>query len=193
MVTGAVAVTVVLPIALLTARFRSRTGDAANAMVVAGFALPGVVIALALAFWVLGAPLIDRWYQTLPILILAYVIHFGAQATRAAHVAVGAVPTNLGSAAATLGAGRTRRFFRIDLPLMTPGLLAGAGLVMLSTMKELPATLLLAPTGFDTLATEIWHATEAGALAQAGLASLVLVALSAVLTWAVVIRRIQNY
>ena len=192
-VTAAVAVAVVLPIAILTGRYRSRTGGAANAMVVAGFALPGVVIALSLAFWVLEAPLINRWYQTMPILILAYVVHFGAQATRAGHVAVAAVPPNLGDAAATLGAGRTRRFLAVELPLMTPGLLAGAGIVMLSTMKELPATLLLAPIGFDTLATDIWHATESGALAQAGLASLALVALSAVLTWIVVIRRLENY
>jgi iron(III) transport system permease protein len=191
--TAAVAVVVVLPIALLTGRYRSRTGGAANAMVVAGFALPGVVIALALAFWVLEMPLLSRWYQTMPVLILAYVVHFGAQATRAAHVAVGSVPANLPDAAATLGAGRTRRFLAVDVPLMAPGLLAGAGLVMMSTMKELPATLLLAPTGFDTLATDIWHATESGALAQAGLASLVLVGLSAVLTWAVVVRRLESY
>ena len=138
-------------------------------MVVAGFALPGVVIALSLVFWIIDAPIVDRWYQTLPLLILAYVLHFGAQATRAAHVAVEAVPRRLGDAAATLGAGRTRRFLTVELPLMTPGLLAGAGLVMLSTMKELPATLLLAPTvGFDTLATDIWHGHRpAGALAQA--------------------------
>ena len=87
---------------------------------------------------------------------------------------------------------RVRRFVSVELPLMTPGLLAGAGLVMLSTMKELPATLLLAPIGFDTLATEIWNAGDSGALAQGSLASLVLVALSAVLTWVVVLRRIEN-
>jgi iron(III) transport system permease protein len=60
-------------------------------------------------------------------------------------------------------------------------------------MKELPATLLLAPIGFDTLSTEIWHAGDSGALAQGALASLALVALSAVLTWVVVIRRIERY
>jgi iron(III) transport system permease protein len=76
---------------------------------------------------------------------------------------------------------------------MAPGLLAGAGLVMLSTMKELPATKLLAPTGFDTLATEIWSAGESGALAQGALASLALVAVSALLTWAVVLRRLEHY
>ena len=193
LVTAIVAVAVVMPVAWLTARYRSRLGGAANSMVVAGFALPGVVTALSLVFWAIDAPIIERWYQTLPLLIVAYVLHFGAQATRAAHVAVGAVPARLGDAAATLGARRTRRFLTVELPLMTPGLFAGAGLVMLSTMKELPATLLLAPIGFDTLATEIWGAGERGALAQGALASLVLVALSAVLTWAVVLRRLEHY
>ncbi len=193
LVTAAVAVAVVLPVAWLTARYRSRVGGAVNSMVVAGFALPGVVTALSIVFWAVDAPIVDRWYQTFPLLILAYVLHFGAQATRAAHVAVGAVPERLGDAAATLGARRTRRFLTVELPLMTPGLLAGAGLVLLSTMKELPATLLLAPIGFDTLATEIWGAGERGALAQSAIASLVLVALSAVLTWVVVIRRLEHY
>lgn len=193
LLTAAVAVAVVLPVAWATARHRSRLAGAANAMVVAGFALPGVVIALSLVFWAIDAPLISAWYQTLPLLIVAYVLHFGAQATRAARVAVDAAPRRMSDAAATLGASRTRRFVSVELPLMMPGLLAGAGLVMLSTMKELPATLLLAPIGFDTLATEIWNAGDSGALAQSSLASLVLVALSAVLTWAVVLRRIDNY
>jgi iron(III) transport system permease protein len=193
LITAAIAIVIVLPLAWTISRYRSRVAWAANSMVVAGFALPGVVIALSLVFWAIDAPLINRWYQTLPLLIIAYVLHFGAQATRAAQVAVDAVPRRLGDAAATLGAGRPRRFFSVEIPLMTPGLLAGAGLVMLSTMKELPATLLLAPIGFDTLATEIWGAGDRGALSQGALASLMLVALSAVLTWAVVIRRLEHY
>ncbi|MFT5204432.1 MAG: iron(III) transport system permease protein [Candidatus Aldehydirespiratoraceae bacterium] len=193
LITAAFAIAIVLPVAWLTARYRSRAGDAANSMIVAGFALPGVVIALSLVFWVLQSPILGSWYQTLPLLILAYVLHFGSQATRAAHVAVGAVPRRLGDAAATLGAGRIRRFFTIELPLMAPGLLAGAGLVMLSTMKELPATRLLSPPGFETLSTEIWSAGERLALAQESLGALVLIALSGVLTWAVVLRRIDNY
>jgi iron(III) transport system permease protein len=63
--------------------------------------------------------------------------------------------------------------------------------VLLATMKELPATLLLSPTGFDTLATRIWSASESGLLARAGLTALVLVACSAVLTWLVTIRRMD--
>jgi iron(III) transport system permease protein len=77
----------------------------------------------------------------------------------------------------------------VELPLLAPSVLAGAGLVLLSTMKELPATLLLSPTGFETLATKAWGSMEQAYWAQASVSSLLLVALSAVLTWAFVLRR----
>ena len=75
---------------------------------------------------------------------------------------------------------------------MAPALAAGGGLVLLSTMKELPATLLASPVGFETLATRIWNANEDGFLADMGLASVVLVAVSAVLTWLLVIRNSEH-
>ena len=59
-------------------------------------------------------------------------------------------------------------------------------------MKELPATLLLAPIGFETLAIRIWSAAENGFLARAGLASLALIAVSALLTWFLTIRRMDR-
>lgn len=190
-VAAVVAVVVVLPIAYLMRR-RTRYAGALQGVVVAGFALPGIVIALALAAWVLRAPVVGGLYQTFPILVYAYVVHFGAQALRSADVAVAGIPRRLDDAARSLGAGRVRRFVTIDLPLVLPGLAAGAGLVLLSTMKELPATLLLAPIGFETLATRIWFATEDGFLAEAGITALVLVALSAILTWMLTIRRMDR-
>ena len=66
----------------------------------------------------------------------------------------------------------------ITLPLIRPGILAGGALVFLTAMKELPATLLLGPTGFPTLATQIWSATDEGFFAAAGPAALLLVALA---------------
>jgi iron(III) transport system permease protein len=184
-----VAVVAVLPVAYLTVRHRSRLAGGANAVIVGGFALPGLVVALALAFWTLQAPWpLAALYQTQSLLVFAYVVHFGSQALRAAQVAVAAVPTRLDDAARTLGAGRLRRLRTVDLPLALPGLLAGAGLVLLSTMKELPATLLLAPPGFETLATRIWNATEDAFLADASLAALCLLLLSGVLTWLLVVR-----
>ena len=188
-VTAVSAVAAVLPLAYLTARYRTRFGGVANTVVVGGFALPGLVIALSLVFWALNAPGAAALYQTLPLLVFAYVVHFGAQSMRAAQVAAGGVPGRLDDAARMLGAGRVRRFATVELPLMMPGLLAGGGLVMLSTMKELPATLLLRPTRFETLSVRIWNAAEDGFLAEVGLASLVLVAFSAVLTWLLVTRR----
>jgi iron(III) transport system permease protein len=184
----------VLPVAYLTARHRNRLGGVVNAAVVSGFALPGLLVALSLVFWTLSGPAwTGRFYQTVPLLVAAYVVHFGAQAMRASQVAVAGVPRRLDDAARSLGAGRARRFRTVELPLMAPGLLAGGGLVLLSTMKELPATLLLRPTSIDTLAVHVWRAREAARWSETGLASLVLVALSAVLTWTLVVRRAERF
>ena len=189
-VAGAVAVALVLPIAYSIVRRRSRVAGVASAFVTSGFALPGLVIALSLVFWALnaGGP-VGAIYQTTPLLIIAYVVNFGALAMPTAQVAVAGAPGQLTDAARTLGLGRAQRFTRVELPLMLPGLLAAAGLVLLSTMKELPATLLLAPPGFETLATKIWSSTEEAFIAEAAIASLVLIALSGVLTYALVLRR----
>lgn len=188
---AAFATLVVLPVAFLTARQRGRSAEAANALVVTGFAIPGLIIALSLSFFVLrsSALVASVLYQTLPLLIVAYVIHFGAQSLRAAQVAVAAVPDDVLEVSRTLGARRLRRLWRIELPLMAPSLLAGAGLVLLSVLKELPATLLLSPPGFRTLATDVWSATADAFWAEASVVSLVLVALSGLLTWFLVLRR----
>lgn len=189
-VLAAVAATVVvLPVAFAVARPRDRVGALAATLVVGAFALPGLVIALGLVYWALRAPLGIVLYQTMPLLVFAYVVNFGAQSMQATRGAVRALPARLGEAARVLGAGRLRRLRTVELPLVLPGLLAGAGLVMLSTMKELPATLLLAPTGFTTLATRIWGAAEDGFLAEVGITSLALIGLSASMTWLLLFRR----
>ena len=92
-------------------------------------------------------------------------------------------------AARTLGHGPMATFFKVHLPLIRGGVLIAVLVVFVDCMKELPATLLLSPIGFSTLATEIWSSYEEGFYAATGLASLVLIALSAILTWALVLRR----
>jgi iron(III) transport system permease protein len=193
-VAAGVAVILVAPAAYVTVRRPSRISDVTNAVVVGGFALPGLAIALALVSLTIDAPgLAGALYQTLPLLVFAYVVHFGAQALRTAQVAVASVPKQMQEAGRVLGATRIERFLRIDLPLMAPGLLAGGGLVLLSTMKELPATLLLAPIGFDTLAVKVWSASESALFADASLASLVLVVTSGILTWLLVVKRSDTF
>jgi len=145
-------------------------------------------VALSLIFWTLHASPFEFLIGSMPVLVFAYVVHFGAQALRTAQVAVTTVPQRMDDAARLLGAGRLRRVTTVDLPLMAPGLAAGAGLVMLSTMKELPATLLISPIGFRTLATEIWNTYEASFLAETAVLALVLVAISAAMTWLLVVR-----
>jgi len=186
--TAVIAVAVVLPVAYLTTRHQSRLGGAVNAVVVAGFAIPGLVVALSLVFWTLHASPFDFLIGSMPVLVFAYVVHFGAQAVRTAQVAVDAVPRRMEDAARLLGAGRLRRLLTVELPLMVPGLAAGAGLVMLSTMKELPATLLASPIGFQTLATQIWGTYEALFLPEMAILALVLVVISALMTWLLVVR-----
>ena len=68
----------------------------------------------------------------------------------------------------------------MNLPLAAPGIAAGAGLVFLATMKELPATLLLRPTGMETLATELWRNTSVSDYASGAPYALLLVLVAAV-------------
>lgn len=192
-ITAIVAVAAVLPVAYLVGRYRSRLGNASLAVVTATFAIPGILIALALRFWTLRSGIAgDLLYDTKVLLIFAYVVRFGSLAMGVALVAVQTVPDRFHDAAATLGASRIRRLKTIDIPLMAPGLLAGAGLVLLSTMKELPISLILAPLGYRTLTTRIFDSFEEAFVAEAGIMAAVLVIMSGVLSWFLVIRRADH-
>ncbi len=187
---AACAVAVTIPVAYASARRRNWLSSAAATSVTSVFALPGLVVALAMVFWAIQAPgPLAAIYQSFPLLVLAYVLHFGAQSMRASQAAIADIPRRYEDAARTLGVSARRRFLGIDLPLVMPGLVTGGGLVLLSTLKELPATLLLAPIGFETLATRIWNAAEDGFFAEVGITSLVLILLSGILTWVFVLRR----
>ncbi|MFV1992152.1 MAG: ABC transporter permease, partial [Acidimicrobiales bacterium] len=188
-----VATLLIFPIAWLTVRYKSRLAGSLNGVVLMGFALPGLVIALAMVFMALNVPLLSSLYQTITLLILAYVVHFGGQSLRTAQVAVVSLSPQLEEAAQTLGARRIRRLLRIELPILAPGLAAGAGLVLLSTMKELPASLLVSPAGFETLSVRIWDATNEGFLTEAAIGSLLLVAVSGLLTWILILRQIDRF
>lgn len=189
-VAALVSTAAVLPIALLVGRYRSRVGSFAHALVVSTFALPGILIALSIRFWTLRSDIaFELFNDTMALLIFAYMVRFGSLAMGVTLVAVRGVPQRLHDSAQILGAGRLRRFLAVDLPMMAPGLLAGAGLVLLSVMKELPISLFVSPLGFSTLATRIFSSFEDAFIAEAGIMAVVLVALSFVLTWFLVIRR----
>ena len=185
-----VSVAAVLPVAFLVGRYRSRVGWFAHAVVISTFALPGLLIALSMRFWTLRSDVAFALFgDTVGLLIFAYVVRFGSLAMGVSVVAVRSVPDRLHDSARLLGAGPLRRLITVDMPLMGPALFAGAGLVLLSVMKELPISLLVSPLGFSTLATQIFGSFEDAFVAEAGLMGVVLVTLSFVLTWFLVVRR----
>ena len=102
-----------------------------------------------------------------------------AGAVRRRHRRWRRVSPRVEEAARGLGRGTLGTLKAVTVPLARSGVLAGAALVFLSAMKELPATLLLRPIGFDTLATEIWKLTTVGAYSRAALPALVLIVVSA--------------
>lgn len=167
-----------VPVVLLARRAPGRLARTVEGLSWSGYALPGIVVALALVFF--GAAVVPVAYQTLAMLVFAYVVLFLPQAIGAVRSSVVQVTPSVEEASLLLGASRRETFRRVMLPLLRPGLTAGAGLVFLTAMKELPATLLLSPTGFGTLSTRVWNATSEGFLGRSAGPALTLVALSSV-------------
>ncbi|HSL01454.1 MAG TPA: iron ABC transporter permease [Rubrobacteraceae bacterium] len=175
-----------LPIAVLAVRFPGKLSGLAERATYLGYALPGIVLALSLVFF--GANYAPWAYQTLGLLVFAYVVHFLPQAVGATRSALLQVRPSVEEAARGLGRGPASVLATVTAPLASSGILAGAALVFLTTMKELPATLLLSPTGFETLATRVWSATSEAFYARAAAPALLLILLSAVPMYLLVIR-----
>ena len=177
LVTTALAV----PVGVLAARYGTRPVRLVEHASYAGHALPGIVVALALVFF--GIRFARPVYQETPLLVLAYAVLFLPVAVGAVRASVAQSPRRLEEVSRSLGTSAWTTLRRVTLPLAGPGIAAGAALVLLTCMKELPATLLLRPTGTDTLATRLWTETGAGAYAAAAPYAAMLVLLAAVPTF----------
>lgn len=173
-----VAVAAAWPVAVLAARHRGGVARWTERAAYAGYALPGIVVALALVFF--GARVATPLYQTVGMLVLAYLVLFLPQATGALRSTLAQVSPRLEEASRSLGASRLRTTWAVLVPLVRPGAMAAFALVFLTAMKELPAALLLGPTGWDTLATRVWASTSEGFFARAAAPALVLVAVSSI-------------
>jgi iron(III) transport system permease protein len=169
-----------LPVAILIVRYRSRLSLWIERVSYAGYGLPGIVVALSFVF--LGARYLTPLYQTLALLIVAYTVRFLPQAIAAVRGSLLQVSPRLEEAARNLGRSPFGAIQSVTIPLSGPGIAAGAALVFLTVMKELPMTLLLSPTGYKTLATTVWTAAGNGAFGEAAAPALALVAVSAVPT-----------
>lgn len=181
-----VTVVLALPVAAWAVRSGGRLPKIVERLASAGFALPGLVIALSLVFFTsrFARPL----YQTLAVLVAAYVVRFLPQALAALRGSLLGVSPALEEAGRSLGKSGWKVLGTITVPLVRPGLIAGAALVFLTALKELPATLLLRPIGFETLATRIWSTAAEGIYSEASLPALWLILVSAPPVYALIIR-----
>jgi iron(III) transport system permease protein len=175
------AIVAAIPVAVLVIRFPGRISNWLERSTYLGYALPGVVLALSLVFF--GANYATFIYQTIILLLFAYIIRFLPQAVGSTRASLLQVSPRLEEAARNLGRTPLQTLTSITVPLVRPGLLTGLALVFLTAMKELPATLLLGPTGFRTMATRIWDFTAEAFFAQAALPALILVLVSAAAVW----------
>ena len=175
------AVVLALPVGILAARYRTRGVRTIETMSYSGHALPAVVVGLSLVFLTLAV--FPAAYQTIFILAFAYAVLFLPKAIGATRSATASVSPVLEQTARTLGRGPLRAWSQTTLRLTLPGIAAGGLLVLLTAMKELPATLMLRPTGLDTLATELWSRTEVAAYGAAAPYAIALVVIAAIPAW----------
>lgn len=175
------AIVLALPVGVLVARYPGWLSRILEQASYAGHALPGIVVALSMVF--ISVRYLERWYQEVPVLVLAYAVLFLPAAVGAVRASVSQSPKRLEEVGRSLGRSPAGVLRSVTVPLAAPGVAAGAALVFLTCMKELPATLLLHPTGTDTLATELWGRTEVGAYAAAAPYAATLVLLAAVPTF----------
>ncbi len=155
-----------------------------------GYAVPGTVIAVGalIPLTALDHALIDwleaRWGVTPGLiitgtavaLVFAYLARFLAVALNAVESSLARIRPSLDEAARSLGAGRGAVLARVHVPLLSGGIISGLLLVFVDVMKELPATIVLRPFNFETLATQVYILAADERLAEAATPSLIIVA-----------------
>ncbi|MBY6203644.1 iron ABC transporter permease [Halomonas denitrificans] len=168
---------------LLLAGYRaSRRFTLLSELAASGYAIPGTVLAVAIMLALTG---VDRVLETtlaggLLALLLAYLIRFVRVAWGPLEGVAARIRPELFESARSLGASRWERLWRVMLPLLRPGLATAFLLALVEIAKEMPATLMLRPFGWDTLATRIYELTAEGQWERAALPALVLVVLGAI-------------
>ncbi|MEZ5174751.1 MAG: iron ABC transporter permease [Acidimicrobiia bacterium] len=171
-----VAMIFTIPIVVLAVRYTSRRTILLERSVFVTFSLPHITIAIAVVAFTI------TWlrpiYQTMFVLVAVYAGMFIAQSTSAAKASLLQIDPAVEDASRSLGHGPFATLMRITVPLMAKGLLAGGALVFVTTLKELPVTLLLSPPGFSTLAVRVWAAADELLYTRAATAALILIAMS---------------
>ena len=178
---AAVATVAALPVAIMSVRYRGRLAVVFERSCLLVQALPGLVIALALVFFAVRYARFA--YQGAGLLVIAYAVMFFPLALVAVRASVSRVPFSLEEVARSLGHRPASVMLKVTLPLVLPGLLAAFFLVFLTAVTELTATLVLVPTGVQTLATQFWAYTNEFSYAAAAPFAATMLAVAVVPTY----------
>jgi iron(III) transport system permease protein len=170
-----------IPLVLLSVRHRGRLAQFAERLPYIVHGLPGVVIALALVY--LSIRLVPSLYQGVTVLLIGYAILFLPLAQSSLRASIELVPPQFEAIARSLGRRPLQAFISVVLPNIAPGIGAALALMMLEIVRELTATLMLAPTGTVTLATEVWSYTADAEYAAAAPFAALLVVVSIIPVW----------
>jgi iron(III) transport system permease protein len=173
-----IAVVAAVPVAMMSFRRTTAPRVVLERSTYVTQALPGVVLALSLVFF--ATRYAYSLYHTAVLLVVAYAIMHFPLALVCVRTSVAQAPPALNDVGRSLGRGPISVFMRVTLPLIAPGLLAGFCLVFLTAVTELTATLVLAPIGVETLATQFWAFQSEVAYGAAAPYALVIVALAVV-------------
>ncbi len=166
-------VIVALPVALYHTRIRSWLSSCYLHLSSVGFVLPGPVVALGVITFVLTQlPLL---YGGMVVLLMALVVRFLPLAVQSQEAALQQLTPSIEQAGRILGAGPLENLWRVTLPMVRGGMVTAWVLVFIDVLKELPATLILRPIGYDTLPVRIWIESSEEMLELAAPAALMLI------------------
>lgn len=170
-----------LPVALYHVRIRSWLSEAYLHLSSIGFVLPGPVVALgAITFVIAQLPLL---YGGLTVLLMALVVRFLPLAVQSQEAALQQLTPSIEQAGRVLGAGPLENLWRVTLPMIRGGVVTAWVLVFIDVLKELPATLILRPIGYDTLPVRIWIEASEEMLELAAPAALMLIVATLPALW----------
>ena len=178
---AAAALALAAPLGYLATRYPSRFTALLERIGYLAQGLPGIVVALA--FVSLTVQALPALYQSSLLLVIAYAILFLPLALVSVRATLAQIPRGIEEAAHSLGLGWFEVARRVLAPLAGPGIGAGAAMVFVFVATELTATLLLAPIGTRTLATEVWANTSSMAFAAAAPFAALMLAISLISTW----------
>ena len=174
----------------MISQYRSRFGDVLEKVILSLYGLPHLAVGVSILF--ITVKIFPSIYQSFFALVISYLIVFLPQAIGGGQASMEQVKGSYIDASSSLGKSKFETFRKVTFPLIYRGLFAGGALVFLSTMKELPQTLLLRPTGFNTMAVDVWSFASEGLFTQAAFSAFILLAISAIPTYILSTRNLNR-